>query len=240
MYEMNINRLNFETPSALALALTDRVAAELSISILERKQAILAVSGGKTPELFFHYLSKVDIDWQNVIITLVDERFVPVSDERSNEYCVRRYLLQNFAAKARFVGLYHKAVTAELAAFSAANRVNTLPMPFDVTVLGMGIDGHTASFFPDGDRLEQALDLQSQALVLPIYARSAIEPRLTLTLPVIIQSRFIALHFEGVQKYACFEEACQNGSEMEMPIRAVLQHARHLIQVYCSPAEDEI
>ncbi|MDD9332296.1 MAG: 6-phosphogluconolactonase, partial [Bartonella sp.] len=82
--------------------------------------------------------------------------------------------------------------------------------------------------------------LQSQALVLPIYARSAVEPRLTLTLPVIIQSRFIALHFEGSQKCACFEEACQNGSEMEMPIRAVLQHAHHLIQVYWSPAEDEI
>ncbi|OPB31176.1 6-phosphogluconolactonase [Bartonella sp. AR 15-3] len=240
MYEMNINRLNFETPSTLALALTDRVAAELSVSILERKQAVLAVSGGKTSELFFHYLSKVDIDWQNIIITLVDERFVSVSDERSNEYCVRHHLLQNFASKARFVGLYHKAVTAELAAFSAANRVNTLPMPFDVIVLGMGIDGHTASFFPNSDRLEQALDLQSQALVLPIYAKSVAEPRLTLTLPVIIQSRFIALHFEGFQKYACFEEACRNGSKMEMPIRAVLHHAQHLVQVYWSPAENEV
>ncbi|WP_455482170.1 6-phosphogluconolactonase [Bartonella sp. B35(2025)] len=240
MHRMNIDRLNFETPTALALALADRVAAELSVSILERKQAILAVSGGKTPELFFYYLSKADIDWQNIIITLVDERFVPVNHERSNEHIVRRYLLQNFAAKARFVGLYHKAITVELAAFSAANRINTLPKPFDIIVLGMGIDGHTASFFSDADRLKQALDLQTQALVLPIHAKSALEPRLTLTLPVIIQSRSIILHFEGLQKRDCFEEVCRDESEIEMPIRAVLRHAHHLVQVYWSPAENEI
>ncbi|WP_455475905.1 6-phosphogluconolactonase [Bartonella sp. B17] len=240
MHGMNIDRLNFETPTALALALADRVAAELSVSVLEHKRAVLAVSGGKTSELFFHYLSKADIDWKNIIITLVDERFVPVDHERSNEYVVRRYLLQNFAAKARFVGLYHKAITAELAAFSAANRISTLPRPFDVIVLGMDIDGRTASFFPNSDRLKQALDLQTQALVLPIYAKSALEPRLTLTLPVIVQSRFIVLHFEGFQKRDCFEVVCQDGAEMAMPVRAVLRNAHHLVQIYWSPAENEI
>ncbi|EJF78243.1 6-phosphogluconolactonase [Bartonella birtlesii] len=240
MHGMNIDHLNFETPTTLALALADRVAAELSIAVLERKRAILAVSGGKTPELFFHYLSKADIDWQNIIITLVDERFVPTHHERSNEYMVQRYLLQNFATKARFVGLYHKALTVELAAFSAASRINNLPKPFDVIILGMGIDGHTASFFPDADRLKQALDLQTQALVLPLHAKSTIEPRLTLTLPVIMQSRCIILHFEGFQKRDCFKKVCQDGSEMEMPIRAVLRNTHHLVQVYWSPNNNEI
>ncbi|WP_455475077.1 6-phosphogluconolactonase [Bartonella sp. B30(2025)] len=240
MHEMNIDRLNFKTPTALAVALADRVAAELRVSVLEHKRAILAVSGDKTAELFFHYLSKADIDWQNIIITLVDECFVPTNHEHSNEHVVRRYLLQNFAAKARFVGLYHKAVTAELAAFSAANRINTLPRPFDVIVLGMGVDGHTASFYPNADRLKQALDLQTQALVLPIHAKSTLERRLTLTLPVIVQSRFIVLHFEGFKKRDCFEIACQDGPEMEMPVRAVLRNAHHLVQVYWSPAENEI
>ncbi|WP_019223403.1 6-phosphogluconolactonase [Bartonella rattaustraliani] len=240
MHGMNIDRLNFETPKTLALALADRVAAELSVSVLERKRAILAVSGGKTPELFFHYLSKADIDWQNIIITLVDERFVPVHHERSNEHMVRCHLLQNFAAKARFIGLYHKAITAELAAFSAASRINTLPRPFDVTVLGMGTDGHTASFFPGADRLKQALDLQTQALVLPLHVKGVLDQRLSLTLPVIIQSRCLVLHFEGNQKRDCFEAACQDGPEMEMPVRAVLRHAHHLVQVYWSPAENEI
>ncbi|WP_332065405.1 6-phosphogluconolactonase [Bartonella sp. CB189] len=240
MHGINIDRLNFETPTALALALADRVAAELSVSVREHRRAVLAVSGGKTPELFFHYLSKADIDWQNIIITLVDERFVPIDHERSNEYVVRRYLLQNFAAKARFVGLYHKTVTVELAAFSAASRINTLPRPFDVVVLGMDVDGHTASFLPDADRLKQALDLRTRALVLPIHAKSAPEPRLTLTLPIILQARYIVLHFEGLQKRDCFEEVCQDGSEMQMPVRAILRYAHHLLQVYWSPAENKI
>lgn len=236
---MDTNRLNFDTPSALASALADRVAAELSVAIVERKQAVLAVSGGKTPELFFHYLAKADIDWKNILVTLVDERFVPVTDERSNERLVRATLLQNFASKARFCGLYTPAITAELGAFSGASRINSLPRPFDVIVLGMGTDGHTASLFPGGDRLKQALDPESRALVLPIHARGLKEARLTLTLPVISEARFIALHIEGQQKLDVFERALQDGPITELPIRAVLKYTRHPIQVYWAPNEQE-
>ena len=235
---MDTNRLNFDTPSTLASALADRVAAELSVAIVERKQAVLAVSGGKTPELFFHYLAKADLDWKNILVTLVDERFVPVTDERSNERLVRATLLQNFASKARFYGFYNPAITAELAAFSAASRVNGLPRPFDVIVLGMGTDGHTASFFPRGDRLKQAIDPESRALVLPIHARGLKEARLTLTLPVIAEARFIALHIEGQDKLNVFERALEDGPIAELPIRAVLKYTRHPIQVYWSPNED--
>lgn len=236
---MDTNRLNFDTPSALASALADRVAAELSVAIVERKQAVLAVSGGKTPELFFHYLAKADIDWKNILVTLVDERFVPVTNDRSNERLVRTTLLQNFASKARFYGLYNPSITAELAAFSAASRINGLPRPFDVIVLGMGTDGHTASFFPGGDRLKQAIDPQSRALVLPIHARGLKEARLTLTLPVIAEARFIALHIEGREKLDVFERALEDGPIEELPIRAVLKNTRHPIQVYWSPNEEE-
>ena len=199
---MDTNRLNFDTPSALASALADRVAAELSVAIVERKQAVLAVSGGKTPELFFHYLAKADIDWKHILVTLVDERLVP-------------------------------------AAFSAASRINSLPRPFDVIVLGMGTDGHTASFFPGGDRLKQAIDTESRALVLPIHARGLKEARLTLTLPVIVEARFIALHIEGQTKLDVFERALQDGPVEELPIRAVLKNTRHPVQVYWSPNEEE-
>ncbi|EJF89391.1 6-phosphogluconolactonase [Bartonella tamiae] len=239
MSSMDLNRLNFDSPAALASALADRVAAELSLAIAERKQAVLAVSGGKTPELFFHYLAKIDIDWKNIIITLVDERYVPVTDERSNERLVRTHLLQHHAAKARFYGLYHQSITAELGAFSAASRINGLPQPFDVVMLGMGLDGHTASFFPGASRLSQAIDPNSRALILPIQAKNVSEPRLTLTLPIICHARFIALQIEGHDKREKFEEALQDGPETEMPIRAVLHNARHPIQVYWSPTEGD-
>jgi len=239
MIAMNIDRHTFDTPGALAASLADRVAAELSVAVNERGQAILAVSGGTTPHRFFERLSHADIGWEHIIVTLVDERFVPTDDARSNEKLVRGYLMQNFASKARFVGLYIAARTAELAAFSAANRINALAKPFDVVVLGMGTDGHTASFFPSGDRLKQAIDRNSRALVVPMHAKGLREARLTLTLPLLMNARFLALHIEGKEKLVTFEQAMQNGPETDMPVRAVLYHAESPVQVFWSPAVKE-
>ncbi|RCL02720.1 MAG: 6-phosphogluconolactonase [Candidatus Tokpelaia sp. JSC188] len=234
---MNFDRYDFDTPNALASALAERVAIELSFAINERGQAVLVVSGGCTPKHFFKCLSQADIAWKQVIITLVDERFVPPDNSRSNEKLVRQHLMQNFATEARFVGLYTRAVTAELAAFSAANRVNKLAKPFDVVVLGMGLDGHTASFFPGGNRLRQALDRNSRALMVPMHARGLSEARLTITLPLLVSARFIALHIEGQEKLVTFEQVLQNGPEIDMPVRAVLRHAKSPIQVFWSPAD---
>ncbi|WP_412058270.1 6-phosphogluconolactonase [Bartonella sp. DGB2] len=239
MDALNFEQLNFDIPTALASALADRVATELSIALVERQTVVLAVSGGQTPKAFFHQLSKADIDWRNVIITLVDERFVPPTHERSNEGLVRMHLLQHFAAKARFVGLYQPAITADLAAFSAANRIDALPKPFDVVVLGMGNDGHTASFFADSVRLGQALDLETRALVLPIHAKSAGEARLTLTLPVICQASFIALQIEGYDKLKVLERVLKGVSAYDMPVAAVLDNAQQPVQIYWSPREGE-
>jgi len=236
MIAVNMDRHNFDTPNALAAALADRVAAELSVAVNERGHAVLAVSGGRTPQRFFERLSRADIAWEHIIITLVDERFVPVDAPRSNEKSVRRYLMQNFAVKARFVGLYVAARTAELAAFSAENRINALSKPFDVVILGMGADGHTASFFPGADRLKQAIDRHSRALVVPIYAKGLGEARLTITLPLLVSARFIALHIEGKEKLVSFEQALQNGPHIDMPIRAVLYHAESPVQAFWSPA----
>lgn len=239
MMDMAVDQLDFNTPTVLAGALADRVASELALAIAERGHATLAVSGGNTPQLFFNCLSRADILWDKVTITLVDERFVPVDNERSNEYLVRNHLLQNNASKARFVGLYMKAITAELAAFSAASRVSGLKLPLDVVVLGMGNDGHTASFIPGGDRLKQALDPACRAMVLPIHAKSVPEARLTMTLPVIVSARFIALHIEGMAKLATYNLALQDGPEKEMPVRAVFRHTSHPVQVYWAPIDGE-
>ncbi|RCL01168.1 MAG: 6-phosphogluconolactonase [Candidatus Tokpelaia sp. JSC085] len=227
----------FNTPDALAASFSSQVAAALSIAIQERGHAVLAVSGGHTPKLFFQHLSMADIAWEHIIITLVDERFIPVDNERSNEKLVREYLLQNFSVKACFVGLYVGEKTVELAAVLAAHKIHALPMPFDVVILGMGDDGHTASFFPGGDSLRLAINCNTRALVVPMHVKGLGEPRLTLTLPLLTKARFIALHIEGKVKLTSFEQALQKGPEADMPIRAVLDHAETPVQVFWSSAQ---
>ncbi|RCL03591.1 MAG: 6-phosphogluconolactonase [Candidatus Tokpelaia sp. JSC161] len=231
----NFQHNHFLNPDRLALALADRVSRELTHAVNERGRAVIAVSGGSTPKRFFYYLSQKDLLWEKIIITLVDERFVPLRSDRSNENLVRRCLLQDCASKAGFVGLYCQEKTAERAACFAEAKINKLHRPFDVVVLGMGLDGHTASFFPQGDRLKLAIDSKSRLLVIPMYAEGLDEPRLTLTLPILVNAGFIALHIEGKEKLVIFDKALRNGLDTDMPIRAILSYAKSPLQVFWSP-----
>ena len=74
----------YANADALAEALATQVAARLRAAIAARGAALLAVSGGSTPARFFERLSHEALDWSKVRVTLVDERWVPESSERSN------------------------------------------------------------------------------------------------------------------------------------------------------------
>jgi 6-phosphogluconolactonase len=170
----------------------------------------------------FDHLSRQILAWDKVTVTLVDERQVPISSDRSNARLVSQHLLKNNAVAARFVPLYENV--------AAAAKLPT----FDAVVLGMGDDGHTASFFPDGDNLAKALDPATQDRIVSMRAPDAGEPRLTFTLKALLASPFVALHIEGDDKMKVLEKALTPGPVAEMPIRAVLE-ATHPVTLYWAP-----
>jgi len=227
----------FTDPQALAMALAAQLAEQLRAAIRERGEALLAVSGGSTPKLLFERLSCESLDWSRVTVTLVDERWVPETDERSNAQLVKSLLLRHAASSARFVPLYQDtAATPESGLVALRTRLAELPATFDAVVLGMGGDGHTASFFPGGDRLAEALDLNGQARVLPMRAPGAGEPRITFTLPALLQTRLLVLHIEGEAKRELLAKAEQGvGAAAEYPVRAVLTQTRAPLAVYWCP-----
>lgn len=210
----------FAARGALAQGLASDVADELNRVIQAKGKAVLAVSGGTTPKLFFEKLSEMDVPWQRVTVTLVDERQVPDTSERSNAKLVRDHLLQNKAAAAQFVPLFENEGAAKTP-------------PFDVTVLGMGNDGHTASFFPGGDNLDEAIDPRAFAIIVPINAPGAGEPRLTFTLPVLEASGRLALHIEGADKKKVLDKALTDGPQEDMPVRAILRSATPMTLYWC-------
>ncbi|HBF32883.1 6-phosphogluconolactonase [Rhizobium sp.] len=226
---------SFDNGSALAEALADKVAATLSESISTRGNASLAVSGGSTPKAFFEALSKKPLDWSNVSVTLVDERFVPADNPRSNHLLVATHLLKNAAAEADFVPLYHAEADIEGAAVAATDAVSDIGTPLDVVILGMGADGHTASFFPGGNNLEDALDLELPPRVLTMEAAGAGEPRLTLSFSSVADAGLLVVHIEGAEKKTVLEKALAGTDEADMPIRAVLERAETNVEIYWAP-----
>lgn len=220
----------FPSPEALAASLADAVADVLADAVARRGAGFLAVSGGSTPGRFFDMLSRRGIDWGRVTVTLVDERFVPEASPRSNAALVRERLLVNEAAAARFAGLYRPEAGCEAAARAAAQDLAALPWPLDVAILGMGADGHTASFFPGAENLGTLLDPGNTALVEPVYAPDAGEPRLTLPLARLLEAGFLALHIEGTQKRAVLDAAL--APDGALPVGAVFAHATRPVPVY--------
>ncbi|MFU0503908.1 6-phosphogluconolactonase [Pseudaminobacter sp. NGMCC 1.201702] len=221
----------FASRGELAAALGRKVASLLGDAIAERGEARLAVSGGTTPRLFFHALSREKLDWSKVTVTLVDERAVPPDSPRSNQGLVTETLLRNEAAAAKFIGLYTPGDLPG-AARRASDAISKA-LPLDMAVLGMGTDGHTASFFPDADNLEELLDPNSPAKVLAVNAPSGVEPRLTLALARIVEAGFVALHIEGQEKRTVLESAL--GQAARLPVRAVFDHAPAPVQVFWAP-----
>ncbi len=225
----------FDNGAALAEGLADAVAAALSAAIAERGEGTIAVSGGSTPKAFFKALSGKTIDWPKVTVTLVDERFVEPDSDRSNEKLVRDNLLINAAAAAKLQPLYYPAATAEEAAAAATKQTVGIGCPFDVVILGMGGDGHTASFFPRGSRLAEALDPATPRGLMTMEAEGAGEPRLTFTFSSLQDARLLVLHIEGAAKKDVLAKAEAPGDEAEMPIRAVLRRAASPLHIYWAP-----
>jgi len=220
----------------MVTALADQIETALTSAIKARGRASLAVSGGSTPKPLYAALSQRDVDWSKVTVILVDERWVEPGEPGSNESFVRDSLLQDKAAAATFIGLKSPATTPQA---GLAERLETLPaglFPLDIAVLGMGSDGHTASWFPHADGLEDCLREDAKPLAAVTADRSEVTgdhlQRMTLTLPVLEAARASVLMLTGVDKQRTLSVAREAGGVATMPVRALLRSPRAHLQIH--------
>jgi 6-phosphogluconolactonase len=230
----NAQLKRFGSANALEVEVASDIAAELARAINTRGEASLLVSGGHSPAGLFEQLHKQALDWRQVSIALVDERWVEPTDPGSNERMLRATLLRDGAAAARFVGLKNSAPSPELGAAAAWNSAQ-IPRPVDITVLGMGDDGHTASLFPGSPNLERALDPQAPEGYVAMRSSSAPHARLSLNLAGLLDSRRIVIFLLGETKLRTYAAACGPGPVEEMPVRAVLRQRRVPVEVVWAP-----
>lgn len=220
--------------------LADDLARRLRQAIAQWGQAHLCVSGGKSPVALMTALRQQALDWSRVQISLADERCVPTDHPDSNAALVRRHLLQDAAAQARFVPMVTQAAEPlpplQQLADQADQAVRALG-PADVLILGMGSDGHTASIFPGMARWAQAIDPSGSRACLPVQADGVPaqmpHARITQTLAQLLKARHIVLPISGADKTAVLRRACGT-AELIYPISHVLHQTQAPLAIWMS------
>ena len=221
----------FSNRKELDDGLANDIANMLSQDIATIGDASLLVSGGSTPIDMFEVLSKIKIEWSNIKIGLVDERFVEIEHNDSNEKLVKEHLVINEASGAKLEGLVYDissmSSNLNIAESHASNSIRTC------VVLGMGTDGHTASLFPSADNLNKGLNRQPyNNQLISVEAKGINHKRISHTYKALINTKRLILHITGEEKLRVFEEA--KVSDLTYPISAFIHQGEVGLEVYWS------
>ena len=220
----------YATAEEATLAAAEAIADWLAAGLAENDRASFVGTGGSSPGPVYDLLSTVPLPWDQISVTLSDERRVPPTSPDSNERRLRERLMVGEAAAARFVPLWSDAPTAEDAAEAAEIAVEDL-FPADVVLLGMGEDGHIASLFPGSPVLEDGLDPLGGSLVIAVPAGDpapAVE-RISLTLYALRQAFLTLVLIRGEARRRIVED------RDDLPIHALFRASDMPVRVIWSP-----
>jgi 6-phosphogluconolactonase len=217
-------------PEAASLALTAWVVDALRETLERQDRASVALPGGSTPALFLATLAAQDLPWKRITLLPGDERFVPADHPRSNERMMRAALRPALEAGADWLSFASNEPSLSPEDFARRLNERVMPLrPLSVVVCGMGEDGHIASLFP-GDAAARLLPADQPAVVTAFPA--GLEPRLSLSAPMLREARHAALLFAGERKADVFAEALRHG---EKPVTLLLTEARRLHVFMAAP-----
>jgi len=221
----------FASRQSLDESLAEQVSEILLNAVKIKGRASIAVSGGSTPKGFFNILSKKTLPWKQITVTLADERWVDIADDASNTKLVHENLLQNNAVDANFFHIKQGKNLSNDVLADLNLAASTTVLPFDVLILGMGEDGHTASLFPCSNEIHAALS-KDAAPLLKVVPATAPHERISFSYRYLAQSENTFLHIVGENKKTVLNQALTSDEVAEMPIRAFLQHPSLTTNVY--------
>ena len=223
---------SFASKSEANIALANALFAAASAALHEGRRARIALSGGSTPEPAYKEFASRDLDWEKVDIALVDERWVDVDNDGSNEKMLRRAFS---GSNANIIGMKNDAATP-FAGAAELEKIYAKLAPFDAIVLGMGNDAHTASWFKDADGLEEILSQNCKQTVAGIDAShsevgKAFPLRMTMTLEPVAKAKMVLLLIFGEEKKQVLNSALI-GEVEEAPIKFARDAAQDSFVVF--------
>lgn len=209
---MPLQRQVYPDIESLSQAFADFAATALLDSLSRKPQVTLVVPGGSTPRHYLPELAKCPLPWDRITVTLSDERWVGVKDEQSNERLVKQCLLQHLPQHTRFVGLKTQHDTPFDAIDTIHQRLDRLPLPVSLAVLGLGEDGHIASLFPGMN--PDTLPAHHCVAIAPPIAPSL---RVSLSLEMLANSERIVLVVTGKEKRRLLDQL-EESPEPGLPV----------------------
>jgi 6-phosphogluconolactonase len=210
----------FVTNEALVLAAANRILGIMTNSVLARGQCHLVLSGGSTPGNVFKRLASDDnksrVDWNSVFFYWGDERTVPPDHVDSNYKTAYEPMLSFIPAPDGNILRMRGELEPETAAEEYQKKLldrfsNSLPR-FDLIMLGMGNDGHTASLFPGTTAVEE-----KKRLVAPVFVDRLNTWRITLTPHLINNARSILFLVSGTSKASMVRQVLTSTPDKSLP-----------------------
>jgi 6-phosphogluconolactonase len=196
-------------PAALAKAAAERIVARVAAN---KGRVAICLSGGSSPKQLYQLLAteayRSQIPWDRVHWFVGDERFVPATDPLSNIAMMRDAFLDRCAPAANIHPIptdsadpkeAARRYERELKSFYGANELDLARPLFDVVLLGVGPDGHTASLFPGYPAVEET---ERWVIEVPKAHVEPFVPRVTLTLPALSSCREMLFEASGAGKRA--------------------------------------
>ena len=230
----NLREIIFTDKAELELKLAIEISQILKQEIKNKGEATLLVSGGSTPKKLYEILSNKEIDWNKISIGLIDERFVATETDESNELLIKNTLLKNKAADAKFIGLVFNLDDYEENLNIAISKNKDIYKSITCSVLGMGLDGHTASLFPNSEKVYTDDSIFGDKIIINTKANSEPSKRISYTKSKILSSKYLFLYFNGKEKLDIFNSAKENNNASSKPISAFIHQNIKTLNVFCS------
>lgn len=228
---MEIIENKFDSRDELQDVLKNDVINGLSAGLVEKGKASMLLSGGSTPGPLYKALSQQQLNWNNVWFAPTDERWVEPDHADSNEKLIRETLLQNNAKAAHYISLKSEGNDPFTGQEQSNNNIATLPLPFDIVLLGMGEDGHVASLFPGLEDTSAAMDDKCVNFCQGIRRGGGDVDRMTMTLNSLMKAKKIILLFYGLKKLAIFEQA-KLSKTADLPVSYLLHQHQVPVSLY--------
>lgn len=233
----NIKIQKYADREKLFAAVAMRCQRQLQLALEKYDEASFIIPGGTTPGPAFAQLAKSSLDWEKISIAQSDERWLPSDHPQSNQGLTARTLLIDNAKQANYVAMknsHDKAVDGEEQCNSDYLR---LAYPFSLTMLGMGLDGHIASLFPNSKPISEALDLQNTNPCIAIDGSGCpvagdYPERMSLTLSAILNSKLIILLLTGEEKLEVIDLAVKENQPEKYPVSALLNQSKTPVEIF--------